>query len=202
MKKKQPKWIILSIVAGITVLLAAIVLFACLQKEKMPQDYTWADFEALSPEEQLLFPDRFESMEEFNKWLNRVQGNATETAGTKPVKVESVETAPIPTIVLEDRDPSDFTWEEYQALTPEQQMVFPDVFDSMESFNAWMNRVKPNSATKESLPDSLDMDLADKKAEDYTWEDYLTLSMEQQMLFPDYFEKYEDFEVWWKKNCP
>lgn len=202
MKKKQPKWLTLSIVAGIAVLLVAIVLFACLQKEKMPQDYTWADFEALSPEEQLVFPDRFENMEEFNDWLNRVQGNATEAAGTGPVKTEPVDTAPIPTIVLGDKDPSDFTWEDYQALTPDQQMVFPDAFDSMESFHAWMNRVQPNGPTKESPPDSLNMDLAEKKPEDYTWEDYLALSMEQQMLFPDYFERYEDFEVWWKKTAP
>lgn len=199
MKKEQSKGLALPIIAGVLAVLVVVMFFVIRgqQEEKKPQLYTWEEFEALSPEEQLVFPDRFENMQAFNDWLNRAQGNAAGTSAT-----EIVETVPVPTVVLGDKAPEDFTWEDYQELPPDQQMVFPDAFDSMESFQDWLNRVQPSEPTEDLIPDPSSVDLGEKKPEDFTWEDYLALSMEEQMFFPDSFESYEAFEAWWAENCP
>ncbi len=39
--------------------------------------------------------------------------------------------------------PSEYTWEEFLALSGEEQMAFQNAFGSSEDFEAWMNRVMP-----------------------------------------------------------
>ena len=206
MKKKQFKRYALIVTIGILSVIVVLLCFAIWKltvKEKLPQSYTWEEFEALPPEEQLVFPDRFESMDDVNNWLNNAQGNTVPgTMGAETIGTEIVETVPVPTFDFGDKAPEDYTWEDYQKLTPDEQMLFPDAFDSMEDFNSWLNRVQPEATTEATAPNSSDIGLSEKKPEDYTWEDYLALSIEEQMLFPDCFESYELFEAWWEQNCP
>lgn len=96
-----------------------------------PENYTWEEYQALTPEEKMMFPDNFKSMDAFNAWYENVQ--------------PAQENINVPTIDLKGKNPEDFTWEEYQALTPEEKMVFPDYFESMDAFNAWYDRVCPTS---------------------------------------------------------
>ena len=150
-----------------------------------PEEYTWEQYQAMMPEEKMLFPDNFESMDAFNAWYDRVQP-------TEPVDTNG------PTVNLPGKNAEEFTWEEYQALTPEEQMLFPDYFESMDAYHVWYERVKPQE-TEARVPE---IELGDKKPEDYTWEDYQQLSIEEKMFFPDYFESYEAYQEWYDRVCP
>lgn len=162
-------------------------------------ELTWEDFASLPPEEQVLFPDNFESMEEFYNWMDAVKPTdaVTEapTEATEPLP-------PPPTVDLHDKAPEDFTWEDYQDLPLEQQALFPDYFESMDAFYAWFNRVNPNGTGKETEPEPTENNGVIEHPEQYTWEEYRALPPEQQMLFPDYFESYDDFKIWWERECP
>ena len=41
------------------------------------------------------------------------------------------------------KQPSDYTWEEFNELSPEQQEIFFESFESVEDFDMWMDRVNP-----------------------------------------------------------
>jgi hypothetical protein len=90
---------------------------------KQPADYTWEEFEALTGAQQMAFQD-YLGEKGFEEWLNRVQNqtekNPWEEPGTK--------------------QPQDYTYEEFEALTAAQQMAFQDYLGE-EAFEAWLNRV-------------------------------------------------------------
>jgi hypothetical protein len=93
---------------------------------KLPNAYTWEEYQALTPEEQDAFFLWFGSTEKFEAWMRSVRPPET--------------TAPVPVWNKPGKLPSEYTWEEYQALTPQEQDAFFLWFGSMEAFEAWMDQ--------------------------------------------------------------
>ncbi len=150
--------------------------------EKKPSDYTWEEYLALSDEEKSAFPDRFESQEKFNEWLLSVQPEAEiylpwENGG-KP--------------------PYEYSWDEYNELSKEQQLAFGDSFASPEELLLWYNRVQPGSGTTSGLP----WEDGGKKPSEYTWEEVQAMPEEMQEAFFNSFDSLAEFEKWLAKNLP
>ena len=96
-------------------------------KNRKTDEYTWGDFEALSPEEQEVFFECFDSVETFEKWMNEAKAN--EIKKDLPWNNGG-------------KQPAEYTWEEFEALSPEEQEAFFECFDSAETFEKWMNEQK------------------------------------------------------------
>ena len=139
---------------------------------KLPSEYTWAEFEELTGEQQMAFQNWFGSGEAFEAWME-----AAQNTGEK--------------MPWEDggKQPSDYTWEEYDALSGEQQMAFQNWFASSDAFEAWMEAAQN---TGEKLP----WEDGGNLPSDYTWEEYDALSGEQQMAFQNWFGSGDAFEAW------
>ena len=167
--------------------------------QKKPEEYTWEEYCALPADEQVLFPDRFESMDAFNAWYSRVNPVQTPpqtTPGTQQT----------PTIDLQGKRPEELTWQEYESLTPDQQAIFPDLFASMDAFYAWMNKAQNIQTTpavttppQATTPPASTPNTGSKAPQDYTWEEYNALPLEEQATFPDRFPSMDDFRAWMEK---
>ena len=165
---------------------------------KRPEELTWKEYESLTPEQQAIFPDLFESMDAFYAWMDKAQPSQT----TPPATTTSAPPTTTPAVTTPGaggKAPQDYTWEEYTALPIEEQATFPDLFESMDAFYAWMDK-----AQKEAQDPGFDtdIDLNGKKPEDFTWDDYMALTVEQQMLFPDLFESMDAFNAWYQRVEP
>lgn len=145
---------------------------------KQPDEYTWSEYQALSPEEQDAFYLWFPSKEEFETWMNSV--NPPEESLT------------VPAWDLSGKVPSEYTWSEYQALSPEEQDAFYLWFGSLKAFEDWMGSVQPT----ESDPEADYWDKLGKQPNEYTLEEYQALSPEEQDLFYLWFESRDAFEAW------
>lgn len=149
--------------------------------EKLPSDYTWEEYLELSPEEKEAFFQWFDSEEAYEAWKESV----------KPE-----ETAPPAEFVKEpDRDPADYTWEEYEEMSAREQDEFYQCFDSMEAFEAWLESVMPEETTEPLLM----WDRPGKQPDTYTWEEYQELSPEYQDAFFRWFISKGAFEAWMNK---
>jgi len=93
---------------------------------KQPKDYTWAEYNALTALQKEAFYDSFESAEAFDNWMNRANGGQNPT-GTMPWEKGG-------------KQPKDYTWAEYNALTPLQKEAFFDSFDDLDDFDAWLTK--------------------------------------------------------------
>ena len=96
---------------------------------KLVNEYTWAEFEALSVEQKDAFVNMFESAEAFEEWMNRVKQEQIEQPwenGGRPV--------------------NEYTWAEFEALSVEQKDAFFDAFESVEAFEKWMEEAKNMNA--------------------------------------------------------
>lgn len=140
---------------------------------KTPSEYTLEEYQTLSPEEQDAFYHWFASEDEFMSWMN--------DAMPEPEEEEDPDW---------EKTPQDYTWEEYQSLTPQEQEVFYHWFGSVEEFEAWMNEVTP----VETMPEKWDK--PGKAPNEYTWDEYLALTPEEQDLFYLWFANRDDFEAW------
>ncbi len=96
--------------------------------DKQPKDYTYEEFEALTAEQQLEFQESFETIDEFNEWLNEAQW--------VPVDVPWDDGG---------KSPSEYTWEEFEALSDEQQIAFQNSFEDNKDFEEWYYKVSPSS---------------------------------------------------------
>ena len=79
----------------------------------------------------------------------------------------------------ETKAPNEYTWEEYQALSLEEKDAFYLRFDSKSAFEEWVEFVKP----VEKEPDILKWNESDKLPNEYTWEEYQSLSLEKKDAF-------------------
>ena len=148
------------------------------QGGKQPEDYTWAEFEALTGEEQMAFQNAL-GAEAFEAWLNQAQN---------PVE-------PDPWDQPGAKQPEAYTWEEFEALTGEQQMAFQNAMGA-DAFEAWLNRAQnPPTANPWDHPGA-------KQPKDYTWAEFEALTGEQQMAFQSSFARFEDFEAWLQRVNP
>lgn len=141
---------------------------------KMPNEYTWAEYQALSPEEQDAFYLWFSSKDAFENWMT----------AAKPVQTE-------PPWTFQGKTPKEYTWEEYQSLSLEDQDAFYLWFDSMDAFEAWMEAAKP----AETDP-ATGWDKPGKNPDEYTFDEYQTLTPEEQDLFYQWFSSRDAFEAW------
>ena len=91
---------------------------------KLPEDYTYEEFEKLTAEQQLAFQKTFESPEDFNSWLLNAEKARVEVPWDNGGK-----------------QPVDYTWEEFEALSDEQKMVFQNSFEDNKDFEEWYYRV-------------------------------------------------------------
>ena len=145
---------------------------------KSPSEYTWEEYEALSPEEQEAFYLWFGTKTAFETWMNGAKTPESEPAGltwSKPGK-----------------QPDAYTWEEYEALSPEEQEGFFRWFGSVEAFEAWLDAAKPKSPEFGTAS----WNKSGKQPNEYTWEEYQALSPEDQEAFYQWFGSVEDFETW------
>lgn len=144
---------------------------------KTPDKYTMEEYNALSPEKREAFYQWFGSKEAFENWMTKALADAAaaEFVWDKPGKT-----------------PDQYTWEEYYALSSEDQEAFYQWFGSMEAFEKWMKSVKPDDST---LPD-LTWNETGKSPDAYTWEEYQELSPEKQEAFYQWFGSREAFEAW------
>lgn len=87
--------------------------------------YTWEDFESLSGDEQIKFQSSFETEEDFEAWMNDAKAEdynlPWENGGKQPAQ---------------------YTWEEFEALSGAQQIQFQNSFDSIDDFDDWLKSVK------------------------------------------------------------
>ena len=147
---------------------------------KQPQDYTWEEFAALTVNQQMAFQN-YLGEAGFEAWLKKVQGELEkypwETPGAK--------------------QPADYTWEEFEALTAEQQMAF-QTFMGADAFAAWLERVKPDKQPEDRPAVNPWEKPGAKQPADYTWAEFETLTAEQQMAFQNYLGE-EGFEAWMNK---
>ena len=95
---------------------------------KQPKDYSWAEFEALSGEYQMIFQKSFKKFEDFEKWMEEAQSQGTQAY---PWEKEGAKQA------------SEYTWEEFQSLSPELQMAFQYSFGSIENYDVWLRANEP-----------------------------------------------------------
>lgn len=147
---------------------------------KLPEEYTWEEYQALSMEEQESFFLWFASESDFQAWKDSAKPVETEPPVQKWDKTEKL--------------PKEYTWEEYQALEPEEQERFFQWFGSVSSFEKWMKKVKP----KETEVPAMGWDKPGKKPNEYTWEEYQALSAEEQEGFYLWFKSKSSFEKWMK----
>lgn len=147
---------------------------------KQPGEYTWAEFEALSAEQQMAFQNAL-GAEAFEAWLNQAQNPVEPNPWDQPGA----------------RQPADYTWEEFEALTGAQQMAFQNSFESQEAFNAWLEEHLPQE-TKPAMP----WDNGGKQPSDYTWAEFEALTGEQQMAFQSSFASFAEFDAWLQRGNP
>ena len=141
---------------------------------KQPKDYTWEEFEALTIGQQMAF-QKYLGEAGFEAWLNKVQGQTAANPWEEPGA----------------KQPKDYTWEEFSALTAKQQMAFQKHLGEA-GFEAWLNKVQNQTAKNPwDQPGA-------KQPKDYTWKEYETLSAEQQMAFQKHLGE-KEFEAWLNK---
>lgn len=103
---------------------------------------------------------------------------------------EQTPTVTVPA-VSDTKQPSEYTWREYLAMTEEEQLAFQQKFGSKEVFEAWLEAAMLED-TKLECP--WDADGA-KQPEDYTWEEFAALGGEYQIAFQKAMGG-EAFEAW------
>ena len=143
---------------------------------KKPSEYTWEEFEALTEGQQIKFQKSFKNFKDFEKWMEEAQiveiDVPWESGGKKP---------------------SEYTWEEFEALTADQQMAFQNSFKTSDDFEKWME-----TATNEGTGISFEKD----ELFSVTWEEFEAMTGEEQMIFQNSFGGFEEFDKWLQANEP
>ena len=98
---------------------------------KQPVEYTWEEYRALTDEQQKAFQD-YLGTEGFGAWLDYVQDQIVETPWDEPGT----------------KQPADYTWEEFEALTAAQQMAFQKYL-GLEGFTEWLDRAQQPTQPQE-----------------------------------------------------
>lgn len=141
---------------------------------KQPKDYTWQEFNALSKEQQAAFQDHMGEAA-FATWMNKAQNAPAINPWDRPGA----------------KQPKDYTWQEFNDLSEEQQVAFQDHMGET-AFTAWMNEAQNVPAINPwDRPGA-------KQPKDYTWEAFNALTGEQQVAFQDHLGR-QGFENWMKK---
>lgn len=148
---------------------------------KAINEYTWAEFEALSPGQQEMFFDAFVSIDAFESW-RRVASASTGSGTVEPWRNGG-------------KAVSEYTWAEFEALSPELQELFFDAFGSINAFETW--RKTASTVTENLIVEPWKN--GGKSIYEYTWAEFEALSPELQELFFDAFGSVEAFSSWMNK---
>ncbi len=144
---------------------------------KRPDEYSLAEFNALSGAQQMAFQSWFGSNAAFDRWMQNAQ--AAEDAGEN--RWEG------------DKLPSEYTWAEFKALSGAQQMAFQSWFGSNAAFERWMQNAQSDGGSDMDMP----WDNGGRRPDEYTWDEFLALGDAEMMAFQDWFvDKGLDFEDW------
>ncbi len=145
---------------------------------KPTSEYTREEFEALSESMQNAFYDSFENETAFEEWYNSVQGSQNMESelpwekGGKPT--------------------SEYTWEEFEALSESMQNAFYDSFENETAFEEWYNSVQGSQNMESEFP----WENGGKPTSEYTWEEYENLPESIKNAFYESFESEAAFEEW------
>ena len=145
-----------------------------------PSEYTYAMYEALSPELKIAFQN-YLGKAEFDKWLNGALGNDSGDAEIAPWENGGIH-------------PSLYTYQDYLNLSPAMKIKFQDYLGPVE-FDKWLNRALGN--TEEIAP----WENGGVHPSLYTYQDYLRLSPGLKIKFQDYLGPVE-FDKWLQKVNP
>lgn len=151
------------------------------ESAQKPNDYTWAEYEALTIEQQNAFVEWFDDIYVFEAWMEKAQSKELEVPKgiIKPWEEGG-------------KTPDEFTWAEFEALTVMQQDAFIEWFDSIDAFETWMQAVNPVANTELVIPWANDKTQPDA----YTMDEFKELTAYQQSKFFTWFGTYEEFDSW------
>ena len=145
-----------------------------------PELPTWEEYEQMTDPEKAAFSAGM-SEEDFDCWM---QEAIRETAGVSEA---------LPWEAEGSTAPAEYSWAEYEALTEEEREAFSASLTE-EEFDIWMEAAIREAAGAEA--DAAPWTLPGGKAPDeYTWEEYLRLTEEHQMLFARQFAD-GGFDLW------
>lgn len=166
---------------------------------KKPSEYTYEEFESLSAELQMVFQNSFSSIDEFDKWLQKVHPDETKPDETEPEETESKTVIPWEN---GGKKPSEYTYEEFESLNAELQMVFQKSFSSIDEFDKWLQKVHPDETEPEATESKtvIPWENGGKQPSEYTWAEFEALSAELQMAFQKSFSSIEEFDKWLQKT--
>jgi len=151
---------------------------------KQPADYSYAEFEALAPEQQMAFQNHLGTA--FDAWLDKVQGgngggNGDSGSGLNPWEYPGA------------KQPADYTYAEFEALSIAQQMAFQNYFGSIDAFDAWLQNAQGGSGDSGSDLNPWEYPGA-KQPSEYTYAEFEALPLGQQMAFQNHLGS--AFDVW------
>lgn len=146
------------------------------QGGKNPDEYTYSEFNSLTGEQQIAFQNWFKSSSDFDSWMKKVQGSSSQ----EKLPWENG-----------GKQPSEYTFEEFNALTGSQQIAFQNSFGSNKEFETWLNNVQGNSSVT-----TLPWETGGKLPNEYTFEEFSSLSGSQQIAFQKWFNGSLEFETW------
>ena len=139
---------------------------------KQPNQYTYEEYEKLTMEERIAFQESFGSLEKFTEWLS----NATSVKSGLPWENGG-------------KQPSQYTYKEYEELTEEQQIAFQESFSSSDEFTKWLNFA---TGSQVLLP----WENGGKQPNQYTYAEYEALNEDQQIAFQESFATFDGFTEW------
>ena len=87
------------------------------------------------------------------------------------------------------KQPSEYTWEEFNNLTGPQQIKFQRSFSSEETFEQWMMDAQNGNV-------EIPWENGGKQPSEYTWDEFTSLSGDLQIKFQKTFESDAEFQNW------
>lgn len=151
---------------------------------KKPNDYTWEEYQSLTSDKKEAFYQWFGSQADFEAWLEHAKSTESEPS--------------LPDWNKPGKQPDEYTWLEYQALSIEDRDAFFLWFASEDAFETWMNKAKPAESTQTDPV----WKLPGKKPKEYTWAEYQALSPQDQDAFYHWFSSRKAFETWMNRVKP
>lgn len=91
---------------------------------------------------------------------------------------------------------TEYTWEEFSSLKQSEQIKFQNSFESEAELEKWLNLAQGGG--EEYIP----WVEGGKQPEDYTWEDFNSLTLPQQDKFKLAFDEEDGFDKWLAENKP
>lgn len=95
------------------------------------------------------------------------------------------------------KQPEEYLYSEYLALSAEQQSAFSNTFESADAFTTWQR-----SAIERDDSLNLPWQGDGKQPDDYTWEDFLALSDAEKDIFYLAFPSTDAYHQWEDRVAP